>query len=58
MLRGWDVMCLSNRLWMGKMPGMEKVTAPQPEKDSPQDTPLVMKRGNHWESDDEDIISV
>ena len=42
---------------MGKMPGMEKVTAPQPEKDSPQDTPLVMKRGNDWESDDEDIIS-
>jgi uncharacterized protein YlbG (UPF0298 family) len=42
---------------MGKMPGMEKVAEPQPEKYSPQDTPLGMKRGNDWESDDEDIIS-
>ena len=41
---------------MGKMPGMEKVTAPQQEVDTPRDTPLVNERGNDWGSDDSDDV--
>jgi hypothetical protein len=43
---------------MGKMPGMEKVTAPQQELDTPQDTPQVNEHGNDWGSDDCDDVDV
>ena len=42
---------------MGKMPGMEKVTAPQQEGQSPRDTPLVNEQGSEWGSvDDSDDV--